>query len=858
MSFFRDIFDWLTGNVPTSSKVSDFSSFSELMKTVVDFNGDITDPTKTKAALWFYNYWGTYLQPVPGFLSFLDLIGGWVVIVLYNFTSALENVFNNLFKLFGLFGYLGDSNTLIGTFYKGFQYLGLSIFILLAIVQIIISVFGKPFKYKDAILHAVIVTGVVAVLPMTVTKFSQVMYDDITGENGIENVGNTSKDSLALQPIKNNVVDLMVLVNGDFNTKEFSLDKYGNLTPKRDKDGKIEAYNYITDNPDKKGSANFVTHIDFGSALGATDTKTLDKLEKKGHKGIKGLFLHYPSDTRSSIQAVNEHRFISGANLAEKVYMRYKTNFFAIYAQYIVLIILLIMMSVKLVTSIFELIITGMVAPIQGYSSVTSHKKFKELILTMTGTIAGIYFEVIIMRVVLEIMRDFPTLTMASGNSTTSAFFEGLGTFESAITSIIVYLGLFFGAMQGVTIVERWLGVSVGHNSLAQQMMGAMMVTNAVSGVAGAAGHAAAGAAGAVMAGAKAAPNAISKAANKASKLGGMASGVSNNIGSQGLGATAKGGLNNMADKASGKMQGGLNSLKDSHNQGKATAENATKNNNPSSKDLMNHPNAYGPDAGGSPKGDGSSSEKSPGGNASGNDKATDGDSSKGTAGNQGNGGLNDTGGQGNDGSSDSGNSGSGDQGGLNGGSDIDGGSDPQNENGGSDPGNSGTDDGNGLSGGSDPSDSGTDDGNGLSGGSDPSDSGTDDGNGLSGGSDPGNSGTDDGNGLSGSSDGGSNGNVSYRSSSGNSSRGNAPVGKGNTNNGNGLNKKNPGKKQPTTEEKVDIINKNVAAMQKKMKPSQFDKAKASYQQAKGNFTQSAQQLTSGRSHIRGKTDDDE
>ena len=841
MSFFRDIFDWLTGNVPTSSKVSDFSSFSELMKTVVDFNGDITDPTKTKAALWFYNYWGTYLQPVPGFLSFLDLIGGWVVIVLYNFTSALENVFNNLFKLFGLFGYLGDSNTLIGTFYKGFQYLGLSIFILLAIVQIIISVFGKPFKYKDAILHAVIVTGVVAVLPMTVTKFSQVMYDDITGENGIENVGNTSKDSLALQPIKNNVVDLMVLVNGDFNTKEFSLDKYGNLTPKRDKDGKIEAYNYITDNPDKKGSANFVTHIDFGSALGATDTKTLDKLEKKGHKGIKGLFLHYPSDTRSSIQAVNEHRFISGANLAEKVYMRYKTNFFAIYAQYIVLIILLIMMSVKLVTSIFELIITGMVAPIQGYSSVTSHKKFKELILTMTGTIAGIYFEVIIMRVVLEIMRDFPTLTMASGNSTTSAFFEGLGTFESAITSIIVYLGLFFGAMQGVTIVERWLGVSVGHNSLAQQMMGAMMVTNAVSGVAGAAGHAAAGVAGAVMAGAKAAPNAISKAANKASKLGGMASGVSNNIGSQGLGATAKGGLNNMADKASGKMQGGLNSLKDSHNQGKATAENATKNNNPSSKDLMNHPNAYGPDAGGSPKGDGSSSEKSPGGNASGNDKATDGDSSKGTAGNQGNGGLNDTGGQGNDGSSDSGNSGSGDQGGLNGGSDIDGGSDPQNENGGSDPGNSGTDDGNGLSGGSDPSDSGTDDGNGLSGGSD-----------------PGNSGTDDGNGLSGSSDGGSNGNVSYRSSSGNSSRGNAPVGKGNTNNGNGLNKKNPGKKQPTTEEKVDIINKNVAAMQKKMKPSQFDKAKASYQQAKGNFTQSAQQLTSGRSHIRGKTDDDE
>ena len=816
MNFFRDIFDWLTGNVPTSSKVSDFSSFSDLMKTIADFNGDVTDSTKTKAALWFYNYWGTYLQPVPGFLSFLDLIGGWVVIVLYNFTSALENVFNNLFKLFGLFGYLGDSNTLIGTFYKGFQYLGLSIFILLAIVQIIISAFGKPFKYKDAVLHALIVTGVVAVLPMTVTKVSEVMYGDITGQNGIENVGNTSKDSLALQPIKNNVVDLMMLVEGDFNTEKFPLDKYGNLTPKRDKDGKVEAYNSITDNPDKKGSPNFVTHIDFGSALGATDTKTLDKLEKKGFKGIKGLFLHYPSDTRSSIQSVNEHRFVSGANLAEKVYMRYKTNFFAIYAQYIVLIILLIMMSVKLVTSIFELIITGMVAPVQGYSSVTSHKKFKELILTMTGTAAGIYFEVIIMRVVLEIMRDFPTLTMASGNSTTSAFFEGLGTFESAITSIIVYLGLFFGAMQGVTIVERWLGVSVGHNNLAQQMMGAMMISNAASGLAGAAGHTALGAAGAAMKGAKAAPGVATKAAQGVSRLGGMASGISSNIGLQGLGGTAKGGLNNLANKASGATQGGLNNLKSNHAQGKAAAQNATKNNNPSSKDLMNHPNAYGPDAGVDTNKVGKGGGSETGNNSNGN---------------QGNGGLSDKGDKDDGGSSSGGgNPDKDDPGGLSGGSDINDVSNPQEDSGSS---NSGSDDG-GLT----PDNDGDnpDDGNGLSGGNDDN---QDDGNGLSGGN--GNNPNDDGGLNTGDDNGGS-------SDSGPVTPPNSPNDSHNT----------PKKKEPSTEEKIDIINKNVATMQKQMKPSQFSKAKASYQQAKGNFTQSAQQLTAGRSHIRGKSDDDD
>ncbi|MEY8737883.1 pLS20_p028 family conjugation system transmembrane protein [Lactobacillus sp. AN1001] len=438
-----DIYDWLVNAIgslgstgKTTDFTSDFTSFSDLMQTMQKsgFNGNITDPTETKAALWFYNHWGNYLQAQPGVLSFLWTVLGWGVIALYSITAALEHVFNNLFKLFGLFDYLNDPNTLIGKFYQGFQILGIAIFAFLVIFQIMISIFGKPFKYKDAILHLLIVTFAVAVLPTTIVKVSSVLYTDITNkQNGIENITgkkdkkDNAKDTLAIQPVKYNTTDVMELIKGDFNTKRFPLDNYGNLKGNG-------AHNSITDDHNKINSGNFITHINFGATLGATDTETLENLEKKDNmKGIKGLFLHYPSDTGVAIKAVNEHRLISGANLAEKVYSRYKVNFLAIYAQYVVLIILLSLMSVKLVTSIFELLLTGLVAPIQGYSSVTSHSKFKELLLTISGTIAGIYFEVVIMRIVLEIMRDFPTIAMTvydtNGNvvGKSATFFSGLG-----------------------------------------------------------------------------------------------------------------------------------------------------------------------------------------------------------------------------------------------------------------------------------------------------------------------------------------------------------------------------------------------------------------------------------------------
>lgn len=604
------LIDWLMSAVDmigqtmgggSTAKVSDFTSFSDLMNTMVKsgFNGKITDPTEVRAALWFYHHWGNYLQPNVGILSYLWTVLGWLVTALYNVTAALENVFNSLFKLFGLFGYLSDPNTLLGKFYLGFQVLGIAIFTLLAVIQIIVSIFGKPFKYKDAFLHFLLVTGVCAVLPFTITKVSSVLYTDLTDKNyGIENITgkdnkkDSIKDSLAIQPVKNNVTDIMQLIKDDFNTKKYPLDRYGNIKGNGN-------YNSITDDPSKRDTGDFITHIDFGASLGATDTETLASLEKnKKMKGIKGLFLHYPSDTGVAIKSVDEHRLLSGANLAEKVYSRYKTNFLAIYAQYIVLIILLAMMCVKMVTSIFELIVTGLVAPIQGYSSVTSSSKFKELLLTITGTIAGIYFEVIIMRIVLEIMRDFPTIMMTTYDSNgniigkSAPFFSGMTSFESAIASIVVYLGLFFGAMRGVTIVERWLGVSVGQNDIAQQVMGGMMVANAMGQGATATGQLVAGLGSGAVSAAKHTPDMLKKAGGGLSQATGFVAGVGDQVQKQGLGTAAKSGIMNAHDKVAGglqdKKQAAADSLKESFDKGENKGNEAMKNNYPTGDDYLN------------------------------------------------------------------------------------------------------------------------------------------------------------------------------------------------------------------------------------------------------------------------------
>ncbi|MEI2414322.1 hypothetical protein V8V50_10395 [Ligilactobacillus salivarius] len=164
--------------------------------------------------------------------------------------------------------------------------------------------------------------------------------------------------------------------------------------------------------------------------------------------------------------------------------------------------------------------------------------------------------------------------------------------------AIIIYLGIFFGAMQGITIVERWLGVSTGHNEQMQQMMGAMMLAGVAGGAASGLGHLGAGAASSaasgVSRGTKALPGMARNFANKAAGGIGAAQGVGNKIAQQGLGKTMSSGATNAFNKASKGISNKAeqfkksgSGIKDSYNQGVKSGSKAVNNNSPSADDVL-------------------------------------------------------------------------------------------------------------------------------------------------------------------------------------------------------------------------------------------------------------------------------
>ncbi|HEP4345648.1 TPA: hypothetical protein VCS36_000523 [Streptococcus pyogenes] len=515
-------------------------------------NGNITGENAEKMAS-FYKYWSNYLDSTPAFLSFLAYIPGAIAKALYSITASLEHVFNNMFKLFGLFGCLGDSNTVIGKFFFWFQVLGTTLFSLILVVSAIAGVFTKPVKYKGVITNFLLVTLVTAVLPLALTTISTTIAQDAMNIQTVSSEapdGSKQYSSLAIQPMKNNIVDLKVLIDNDFSTELFPLDDYGYIKPP--KEGATPVNN-ITDSPDKRDTTDFATRIDFGATYGASNSDLLQEMENK-HPGIKGLFLHKLNANQTGVETITEHRIIGQLNAFEHVYMRYRVNWIGMFMQYIILIVLLIAMSIKFVKSVFDILIEGLISPLQGYSSLSNSKKYKELLRTMGGALAGIFFEVVIMRVTLEICRDLPTLSVSAVTKLSGGFFDGLNMWEQCLAASLVYIGIFFAAMQGVTMIERWLGVSTGHSDTAQQLLGAMMMGNAFATGAGAIGHGMMGIGGFGIDMAKKAPGAVTAGSkvigNSLATTGGGIRGAWNAVKDQGVVNAAKGGLSNMFSAA--------------------------------------------------------------------------------------------------------------------------------------------------------------------------------------------------------------------------------------------------------------------------------------------------------------------
>ncbi|MDG3142910.1 hypothetical protein MKL29_08835 [Streptococcus suis] len=517
-----------------------YQTLSDLFEAIGDMNGTIEGENGQKLAS-FYQYWHNYLDATPAVLTVINKILGSISKALYMMTLSLEHVFNNLFKLFGLFGYLTDSKTVIGQFYQSFQTLGLVIFVLVLITSVMAGVFTKPVKYKEAVLTFLLVTLVTSILPMTLTTVSKTLAQDAVTIQSTNGKGESNYSSLAIQPLKNNVVDLKVLVDKNFDTNLFPMDDHGYIMPVVD--GAIPL-NKITDDVAQKDSIDFVTQVDFGASYGVTNAKYLEEWESTSKKtGLKGFFQHQLNANRDGVISMDERTPLKAL---EAVYPRYKVNWTAVFVQYGILIVLLISMSIKFVKSVVDILLQGIISPIQGYSSL-NRKKYVELLKTIGGALAGIVFEVMIMRITLEICRDFPGLSLATVEQFSGAFTTGMTGWEQFLACSVVYLGIFMAAMQGVTMIERWLGVSTGHSETAQQLIGAMMAGNAFASGATGLGNLALGAGKMGVNAVKKTPSAI---AGGVAKTAGTFGGITDIWKDQGTADTVKGGISSGIDAA--------------------------------------------------------------------------------------------------------------------------------------------------------------------------------------------------------------------------------------------------------------------------------------------------------------------
>ncbi|MGT2930182.1 pLS20_p028 family conjugation system transmembrane protein [Streptococcus dentasini] len=540
----------------------DYQKFSDLVKDVPGLDGKNLDDDTANKLVQFYHYWSQYLHPQGAFWAFIYMLPGGIAKSLYQITAALEHVYNNLFKLFGLFGYLGDQQTIIGQIYHYGQLFGLSGFLLVLTWKMISTAWGKKPKYGEYFSNFLLVTFVIFVLPLGITTFGTAIAQDAQTARTMTSNGK-GFSSLALQPLKSNVVDLKVLINNDWDTSKFELDDQGNLKPIQ-KSG-VEL-NYITDNKKQRESGNYVTNLDFTANYGATNTKVLEDMDSENngaYKGVKGLFLHKLDANSSGLETIDEHRFAKGLNAMESTYMRYQVNWIGMFLQYGLLIFLFLFMAVKLGKSVVDIVLQGMIFPIQGYfTAASSAKKNKELLMTIFSAFMGILFEVIIMRVVLEICRDFPSLSLAAVKGLGDSFFSGLTMWEQVLAAALVYLGTFLAAMQGSSAIERWLGVSTGHSDAMQQVAGSLLMAGALTQGATAFGHGAASAAAAggkaAWTGTKAAGRGAKKAASGATQVAGALKGINEAVRDQGVGGAFKNGMTNGVRKASDTIQSGL------------------------------------------------------------------------------------------------------------------------------------------------------------------------------------------------------------------------------------------------------------------------------------------------------------
>ena len=432
----------------------------------------------------FYAQWDQYLHPTTGVFIAFGFIPEMLSKGIYSFSYAIEKAYLNMFKLFGMFDYISQSDSFVGQVYKWLQIVGISLFVLVTLIRLIMAMAGAPFRYREFFNHIILVTFSVTALPVFASKFGSAIAKDTVGLAYYDITGSGQSVSLSVTPFRGNTVDLEMLYAMDFDTDKLGYNKdthfiAGDKNWNTISDGNIWFTNFTeTYGPTNKamlqyysgregrvsslpkmlgiredGSVDWWQQVKNSAAMSNPVTALLptSKLFFTGWKEQKDLKedqANSPYNGFSDVMrsTLNTIRYADGKIAYARVttsksgyflgfdntaflptYARYKVDWIALITQQIILLLLLIGLLVTTVRVIFKTLITVIISPLVSYAAVGNSMRILEVWQEVMTGIAAIWFQLLFVKVAQWFLITYSEVKLNLGSGASAAAKKTLG-----------------------------------------------------------------------------------------------------------------------------------------------------------------------------------------------------------------------------------------------------------------------------------------------------------------------------------------------------------------------------------------------------------------------------------------------
>lgn len=464
--------------------LSDMISQSKDWPNEVGSKGWGGDKDKELLLASFYAQWDQYLHPTTGVFIAFGFIPEMLSKGIYSFSYAIEKAYLNMFKLFGMFDYISQSDSFVGQVYKWLQIVGISLFVLVTLIRLIMAMAGAPFRYREFFNHIILVTFSVTALPVFASKFGSAIAKDTVGLAYYDITGSGQSVSLSVTPFRGNTVDLEMLYAMDFDTDKLGYNEdthfiAGDKNWNTISDGNIWFTNFTeTYGPTNKamlqyysgregrvsslpkmlgiredGSVDWWQQVKNSAAMSNPVTALLQTSKLfftgwKEQKDLKDDQANSPYNGFSDVMrsTLNTIRYADGKIAYARVttsksgyflgfdntaflptYARYKVDWIALITQQIILLLLLIGLLVTTVRVIFKTLITVIISPLVSYAAVGNSMRILEVWQEVMTGIAAIWFQLLFVKVAQWFLITYSEVKLNLGSGASDVAKKTLG-----------------------------------------------------------------------------------------------------------------------------------------------------------------------------------------------------------------------------------------------------------------------------------------------------------------------------------------------------------------------------------------------------------------------------------------------